>query len=54
MLSLNVLGVEDAEEIEDEKAREMAHVAYQSLNDNGFDVDGVAPVLRETEASGSD
>ena len=49
MLSFNVLGV-GREEIEDEKAREMANVVYHSLNDNGFDVDGVAPVLREREA----
>lgn len=50
MLSFNVHGVQDANDIEDEKARQMANAMYAGLEDAGFDVKGVAPVLRDPDA----
>ncbi len=36
-------------DVDDDEAREVANAIYATLEDKGYDVDGVAPVLHEED-----
>jgi uncharacterized protein (UPF0335 family) len=50
MTPFHVFGVD--EDVTDEELREAANEIFTALNAEGYDVDGVAPVLRDRDEDG--
>jgi len=50
MTAFQVFGVD--EDVTDEELREAANEIYAALNAEGYDVDGVAPILRDRDEDG--